>query len=336
MNRLISFIIPAYNAEKYISRCLDSIISLPINAEYLEIVVVDDCSSDGTMRVLEDYAKQYSNIHVLRQKANHRQGAARNKGVLEAKGKYVAFIDADDMVEEGVVIALQRALREELDICFYGMKHEKADGTFREVAWTMPSDITIDGFTFLNSYLDMDVNGPTRGVFKRQMILENHLTFVENIQWEDGDYCLKLYSLAKSIGNVEANGYVYKRNLSSTNFALSYRTLIDRLRLGLRMIDFVNTNKANLTTGAEIILTDVRYRYIHDVVRLRNLSKYSSIDNIKVSYALQRDEWKALQSFAISPWERLYLWNPKCAQVILFFICPLAFIGRKTIAKIRK
>ena len=84
-NILASFIIPAYNASKTIVRCLDSIYRLPLNAEEFEVIVVDDCSIDNTIELVEWYAKNRTNITLLRQPENHRQGAARNRGVLIAK-----------------------------------------------------------------------------------------------------------------------------------------------------------------------------------------------------------------------------------------------------------
>ncbi len=335
MDYNLSYIIPAYNAVSYIDRCIDSILALPIKNGY-EIIVIDDCSTDSTREIVNSYTIKYPFVHLICQSENHKQGAARNRGLEIAKGEYVAFIDADDVVENGVAIALERALKEELDICFYGMKHEKADGTYREVKYDMPTDIVVTGFQFLNTYLDMDVNGPTKGVFRRKMIADNHLIFVENIQWEDGDFCLKLYSYANSIGNISNIGYVYKRNEKSTNFSPSYSALIARLKLGLRMIAFVKDNKDNLSKGAEIILSDVQHRYVHDVIRVRNLSKYSVSDNFKVSNALLEEDRIILYDYAYSKWEKNYLRHPILAKILLAVICPMASSIRFILTIIRR
>ena len=336
MDCLLSFIIPAYNAANYVSRCLDSILSLHLSDNSFEIIVIDDYSSDNTREIVKTYTAGYPFIQLLCQNANHRQGAARNRGISVAKGKYIAFIDADDIVKEGVSKALNRAIKEDLDICFYGMQHEKSDGIYREVKWNMPVDVVVDGVQFLNNYLDMDINGPTRGVFRKNLIVDNQLTFIEDVHWEDGDFCLKLYSYAKRIGNIENIGYVYKRNEQSTCLNPDSSALIDQLKLGVRLIDFVTLQGEKLHKGKEEILTDVKYRYVHNVLRLRNLSKYTAKENRSLCRALTKRDLTLLKPFALSIWETIYLSCPSLAQMPLFFICPFASLGRLIVTNIRK
>ena len=89
---LISFIIPAFNASQTIVRCLDSIYSLVIPETEYEVIVIDDCSNDDTVTVIESYALSHENLTLLRQSENHRQGAARNRGLEIAKGQYIFYL----------------------------------------------------------------------------------------------------------------------------------------------------------------------------------------------------------------------------------------------------
>jgi len=89
----ISVIIPVYNAEKYIERCIESV--LEQNIKEIEIICVDDGSTDSSLSILKDYEQKYSNIYVLSQK-NSYAGVARNFGLTVAKGEYVHFLDSDD------------------------------------------------------------------------------------------------------------------------------------------------------------------------------------------------------------------------------------------------
>ena len=87
---LVSVIIPTYNVEQYIGECLDSVMSQTLKD--LEVICVDDCSTDASPAILAEYAVRDSRLRVLRQPSNMKPGAARNRGMDEAKGKYLYFM----------------------------------------------------------------------------------------------------------------------------------------------------------------------------------------------------------------------------------------------------
>lgn len=92
---LVSVIMPAYNCGKYIAASIDSVIAQTVTD--WEIQVVDDCSTDNTFEVLEPYLKQYPNIHYCRLANNSGPAAARTEAIKKAAGKYIAFLDSDDL-----------------------------------------------------------------------------------------------------------------------------------------------------------------------------------------------------------------------------------------------
>lgn len=108
--KLVSVIIPAYNIEKYIGRCLDSVLSQIY--ENLEIIIVDDGSSDGTGNILDDYEKRDSRIKVIH-KENGGVSSARNKGLDMAVGDYIGFVDGDDIIAPEMYETLVKLLEEE-------------------------------------------------------------------------------------------------------------------------------------------------------------------------------------------------------------------------------
>ena len=120
MNLLISIIIPAYNIENYIAKCLDSL----LNQTYrnLEIIVVDDGSSDNTGKVIDDYLSKYDNIKVIHKK-NAGVSAARNSGIEVASGDYIGFVDGDDTVDEEMFeVLIENAIKYDADISHCGYK----------------------------------------------------------------------------------------------------------------------------------------------------------------------------------------------------------------------
>ncbi len=98
---LVSIIIPVYNTEKYLKRCLDSV----VNQTYknIEIIIINDASRDNSKNILEEYAKTYKNIKVMNNPSNLGVGASRNKGLEQANGDYICFLDSDDSLKETAI-----------------------------------------------------------------------------------------------------------------------------------------------------------------------------------------------------------------------------------------
>lgn len=126
MNDLISIIVPAYNIQPYIARCLDSLLAQTYKE--IQIIVIDDGSTDGTADVLEEYAKQYSNIGILRQE-NRGVSSARIAGIKKAAGEYIGFVDGDDWVEPDMFeILINNAVNFQADISHCGYQMDFPDG----------------------------------------------------------------------------------------------------------------------------------------------------------------------------------------------------------------
>lgn len=111
-NIFFSLIVPVYNVEKYLGRCLDSIL-LQDYIDY-EIICVNDGSTDGSLNILQEYSSKYKNIKVISQE-NQGLGAARNTGLKHIAGDFVWFIDSDDWIEEGSLQALNRFILQNPD-----------------------------------------------------------------------------------------------------------------------------------------------------------------------------------------------------------------------------
>ena len=99
MNKVkISVIVPVYNVEKYLRKCLDSITSQ--NLKEVEIIVVNDCSPDGSLKIIQEYIKKDKRITLVNKEKNEGLASARNSGLEIAKGEYILHIDSDDWIEQ--------------------------------------------------------------------------------------------------------------------------------------------------------------------------------------------------------------------------------------------
>ena len=154
----ISFIIPAYNALETIVRTLDSISSAIEGKASYEVIVVDDCSKDNTREIVREYMQTYPYVQLLCQPQNHRQGAARNRGLSVAKGEYVMFVDSDDTITNGVFAVYRFAKDNNLDAAL-GILALVENGKVVSVIETPMQDKEIvSGHDFAEKYFSTAVN----------------------------------------------------------------------------------------------------------------------------------------------------------------------------------
>ncbi|MBR6551083.1 MAG: glycosyltransferase family 2 protein [Paludibacteraceae bacterium] len=244
----LSFVIPAYNASATIVRCLDSIYNLALAESYFEVICIDDCSKDNTIAIIEEYAKLHSNITLLCQTENHRQGAARNKGVAIAKGKYIVLVDSDDETDKGVLEAWRLAEANELDMVamHYVNINEKGDRTEKQA-------ITLNGiFTGMEMQTKHSYwcSGPVPYLYNTAFLQKVNYPFAEDVLFEDSDFVnVHLYHARRMMYN-SACSYRVHYNSSSTTHTLSYKHMADYLLLGTRMLRFYDSLEEQNSTYA--------------------------------------------------------------------------------------
>lgn len=127
MNPRITVIIPVYNVEKYLARCLDSVLAQTFRN--FEVICVDDASPDSSNKILRNYADKDKRIKVLRNQSNEGLSHARNVGLIHARGKYVYFLDSDDAIApECLERTYAAAERDNAEIVFFGYREKKEEG----------------------------------------------------------------------------------------------------------------------------------------------------------------------------------------------------------------
>lgn len=222
----LSIIIPMYNAEKYIERCLDSIIKQL--GEEDELIIVDDGSTDHSPQICDKYGKKYSNLKVIHQK-NGGEGAARNMGVSAACGDYIMYVDADDFVDQYMIQCIKSTVHDSYDVILF--EYIEEDGNIFEKKY-QKENIQTHVYTrkdhnkfvqanFLNQDIVCNCNFNMRSVwakmYRKEFLIKNHIKFDENVQiGEDMIYTLKVYETSNKILCVEYPVYhYYFRNINS-------------------------------------------------------------------------------------------------------------------------
>ena len=198
----VSVIMPIYNAEKYLNNTLDSVINQSMGFENIELILVDDCSTDNSRNIIEEYSKNYSNIKPIFLEENSGcPGIPRNVGIENATSDYIMFIDSDDLYFPEMCDKLYNAIIfEDADfvICDalvtdnYGGGHKSFD-----------SDICVFG----DEIIYCELNVVWNGIFKKSIILNNNIHFSDWKVSEDllfttmySTYSQKLFYLKGFVG----------------------------------------------------------------------------------------------------------------------------------------
>lgn len=126
---LLSIIVPIYNTKDYLKKCVDSLLSQQY--ENIEIVLVDDCSTDGSERICAEYSKKHGNVIYIHKAENEGLAYARKDGVLASHGEYVGFVDSDDWIEPNMYYQMMKyVIMHGAEVVTCGSKDQNPDGSF--------------------------------------------------------------------------------------------------------------------------------------------------------------------------------------------------------------
>lgn len=217
-NELISVIIPVYNVEKYLNKCIDSI----VNQTYknLEIILVDDGSLDKSSQLCDEWAKRDNRINVIH-KVNGGVSSARNYGLEISKGEYISFVDSDDWVDKNTYQELLCHIKKDIDFVSFGVLEEYDTETYQIL--NSNNYQIYKQKQILNHILDDNsVAGYVcNKLFKRSIIGSEK--FDETLMsCEDIDFCTRISVMCNSIIHVDAKFYHYRRRNDSMTGEYKY------------------------------------------------------------------------------------------------------------------
>ncbi len=205
----VTMIIPVYNVEKYLARCLDSLIGQTY--ENYEIICVNDCSPDGSQRILEDYEKKYPQLfRVIQNEENMGQGRSRMRAVDQAAGDYIMFVDSDDYVAKDYIERFISEVEEaSYDVVIAGYTRD-IDGNYKE------HDIQDSPWTLLCYPL------ACAKMFRKNFILEHGIDFSDARAGEDIYFSMAIFYQDVKYKIIHYYGYYYYLNRTSTTGTLTY------------------------------------------------------------------------------------------------------------------
>lgn len=232
---LVSVIIPVYNASKHISQCLESVLGQ--SYKNLQIICIDDHSTDSSLEILYSYAKQDSRITVLTKK-NEGVSIARNRGIAEAIGEYILFVDSDDWIEKDTCeIAVDSAMRGKYDIVMWAYIRERNGEHLSkriyntDMVFKTQSDVRNNLHRRMVGILGSELARPEDAdalctvwgkLYNAKLIKDNNILFYDIRKigtYEDGLFNLDCFYYAKSVLFLNRYLYHYRRtdNDSITN-----------------------------------------------------------------------------------------------------------------------
>lgn len=209
----VSVIVPVHNAEKYLAQCLDSLMKQTLQA--LEVILINDCSTDTSGEICEQYAAKDSRFIVVHNEQNIRQGLSRNKGIEMARGEYVGFVDADDWV----------------DLDYYEKLYQAATSKKTDIAKTEYFMVYPDQANILQKKLNQNISHGLRqglplfllfsyehwtAIYRRKPLMEHHIRYPDIRNAQDDVFLLYCTYYCKSIALISGTYYYYRQHPAST------------------------------------------------------------------------------------------------------------------------
>lgn len=246
----VSIIVPVYGVEKYIGKCLTSLVNQTL--QDIEVIVVNDGTKDNSQKIIDKYVKKYPNKVKSFIKENGGQGSARNFGLAKAAGEYIGYVDSDDYVELDMYEKLYKKAKEDnLDICICG-NYNVSEDYEKKI-------IDLDNLKYEDNIINalMGKKAVWNKIYKKKVV--EKLEFRSKVWYEDFDFSIKAICNAKKIDYVNEPLYDYL------------------IREGSTMNNSNVERNLEILNAFEVILKDKKYEKYFDII------EFLAIDHIYIS-----------------------------------------------------
>lgn len=211
----VTVLVAVYNASAFLSDCLDSLLNQTLRD--IQVICIDDCSTDRSLEILQDYAQRDNRIEVIRLNENHGQAYARNEGLKMAKGQYVCFLDADDWFDkDSLELAVKEFDKEGIDAVLFDVSMDYPD--YSEI-YPLPAFDYLDG----QQAFKMSLTWQIHGVYMVRMAIHQQFPYDTTCRLFSDDNTTRLHFLnAQRVGRCKGI-YHYRQHESSMTHQVSVR-----------------------------------------------------------------------------------------------------------------
>lgn len=309
MEKKISVIIPCYNVEKYINRCVASLVRQTIGVENLELIFVDDASTDGTLEQLYQWEAKYpESVMVVVCEENGRQGRARNIGLGYASADYISYVDADDWIEpEMLQMLYQAAMEQDVPVTACRMGRDLGDGKIvksYDLCHNKDELICITSLQERHDFLELSIGPVVAKLYLKSFLLDNHLFFPEQTAYED-NYVIGLLAFClPSIYVIDQEYYHYFANSASTVTSKNAMHHFERLYIEIALVEELKC-RGLFGEFREEILGDFLCRYyintLHMVFTRFETLPYEVLNEMRREVLLRFPDYKETKVYQELP-----------------------------------
>lgn len=262
-NPCVTIIIPVYNVQDYIRECITSIQSQTYTN--LDILIINDGTKDESINVIHDLIESDDRIRVINQ-LNQGLSGARNTGIDNAKGDYIAMVDSDDKIKPLFIERLlEIAQMTNADI---------VRGSFRDLDGNIPKGWIADfktpvtsGADVLDKFLDNNTSFVVwSSLYKTEFLIDNKLRFIPRILLEDGDFTSRAYLKAETVVTTDITEYQYRIRPGSILTSNNAQRMSDSEALVIQ--NFIKLHDSITDTYRQYIIAKVIYAFIRDWTRI--------------------------------------------------------------------
>lgn len=291
MAPIISTIIPVFNGERYLKKCLDSIINQTIGVNNIEIIIINDGSTDDSKLIIEKFLSSYNNIKYIEQK-NKGQGVARNQGIKIAKGKYISFVDCDDTIHKDMYKEMIKEIENgnyDIVTCDYNVIRNNSEKEFK---FRFIEDEN-KNFVIMNT-------GPCNMVIRKEILVYKGFVFPEKIKYEDFA-CIPSLAIDTKIKHIDKPFYNYYQNDNSTMNQTQYSKQLENIFEAFELLK---------EKVEKVYFEEIEFLYIRNIMMSASLrfTKFKDPNNqIKriSNYAKQNyPKWQNNRYYKMMKWKQ--------------------------------